>query len=483
MKAIVAKVLFGGILGWLNCTNSTIANPVNPSANRANRSIVSAFSSQHKFSVIPQLYNALGSASSVNINDSYAFNRKYHQWLSSVAIDLNLPQSNRSLETFVEKDCSLFCDREAYPNNRPQIEADLSSQKPYVHRSQSANIVLGFQNTFWSSKKPQYWGVTTVEHWGSSQQQSNPPQLNYINSAPILATGNSSLTFSGGGNNSLVTGNTLDRNRNSTQEFKDFRGGITYHHGVTRHLTMGVGFVYEDIFASFTQLTYKSNILPITTTVSLVAKESDTDLHSHLRFQPNKNFLVNYYHDGEEQKFDADLAIYPGLNLIARGNSRKKDYSAGIKVAIATNYFSLTATAALDREQNLQWKLNSQIGRFKFAHSSNKNKTDSELSTKLVDSTSLGVRCSSFIKYQTSQVKQEQEDFIVWGGKFNSPTKVSQNRHQWDFDLGYGISSHGKGWIANSSIALKPDLFLKLNYQETSAISDETKIKLQLSSN
>ena len=431
---------------------------------------------------------------------AHASGGEYHQWLKSSAaiatVELS-PSNSIALEALGKTGCSLgFCDRalkdtaphQAYPSgNRPQVAADLlsSAKQPYVHQSPSANVVLGFQNAFWGSEKPKkYWGVTTIEHWGSNnQQQLNLPQLNYINSPPILATGSSTLTFSGGGNHNLATNDALERNFNSTQEFEDFRGGITYHRGVTKHLTMGVGFVYEDIFAGFTQLTYKSNILPITTTISLVANESDTDLHSHIRFQPDKSFVFNYYHDGSEQKFDADLAIYPGLNLIARGNSKQNAYSTGIKVAIASNYFSLTATAVLDREQNLQWQLNSQIGRFKFTHSSNKNTTDTELSNELVNSPNFGFQCSAFVKYQTRLVKQEQQDFMVWGGKFNSQAKIGQNQHQWSFDLGYGNSYHGQGWIANSSVAIKPDLSLKLKYQEVSAVSDETQVKLELSSN
>ena len=489
MKAIVANVLFGGILGCLSCADSTQANPLDTKL-PDNKSVVFAnFSLQPKFSIIPRLFNSLGNTSSVNSwQYGNASGGNYHQWLkSSAAIAIESPQfGSINLETLGGVNCNLsFCDREAYPKgNRPQVAADLlsSTKQPYIHQSSSANVVLGFQKTFWPSEKQgEYWGVTTVEQWGDNSQQLMP-QSNYTDSPPILATGSSVLTFSGGGNHNLVTKNALASDKKPTQEFEDFRGGITYHRGVTKHLTMGVGFVYEDIFAGFTQLTYKSNILPITTTISLVADESDTDLHSHIRFQPDESFVVNYYHDGSEQKFDADLAIYPGLNLIARGNSKQNAYSTGIKVAIASNYFSLTATAALDREQNLQWQLNSQIGRFKFTHSNNKHKTDTELSNELVNSPRLGFQCSAFVKYQTRLAKQEQQDFVVWGGRFNSQTKIGENRHQWSFDLGYGDSPHGQGWIANSSVAIKPDLFLKLNYQEVSAVSDETKVKLELSS-
>ena len=486
MKAIVANVLFGGIFGCLSCANSTQANPVAPKP-VANKKVVSAsISPKTNVSLVPRIINSFGN---VAINSLYGYspslNREYHQWLKeSAAINFIPSQSTYFPDLLpVEADCSLAFCSDFSIGDRPETQTEqlLALEKqPYIHSSPTAGVALGFQNTFWSSKNNQkYWGVTTVEHWGDSQQQLDPSQLNYTNSAPALTNGSSILTFSGGGNRNLVNKANLDRNSNLERKFEDFRGGIAYHRGVTKGLTMGVGFIYEDIFAGFTQLTYDSDILPITTTLSLITKESAIDLHSHVRFQPSKSFVANYYHDGEHQKFDANLGIYPGLNLIAKGNSKQKNYSMGIKVAVQNNLFSLTATAALDRERNLQWQLNSQIGRFKFVHGNDTSKTNSELSNQPVDFSSLGFQCSAFVKYQT---KVKQGEFVVWGGKFNSQAKVSQDRHLWSFDLGYGTGSQGKGWIANSSVALKPSLFLKLNYQEVSAVSDETKIKLELSS-
>jgi hypothetical protein len=89
----------------------------------------------------------------------------------------------------------------------------------------------------------------------------------------------------------------------------------------------------------------------------------------------------------------------------------------------------------------------------------------------------------AFVRYQTFAGKKEQQEFMVWGASIHSQTQVGQNQHQWNFDLGYGNSSRGNGWVANASVALQPDLFLRLGYQEISPLSDETKIKLQLSSN
>lgn len=451
MKAIVAKLLFGGIFGCLSWSNFAWAEPISgqPPLNLSPKPTFSArFSSQVKVVDRPQ--------------GSSLFNR-------IAAIHLNLLDS---LE--IQNQLSF-----------------LRGKKPYVYQSEQTNIVLGFQNTFWPSvNQHKYWGVTTVEHWGTGlDTELGSSTLNYTESAPILAAGNSKLTFSGGGQNNLGTKIELDQqseiildeDRENSLNFEQFRGGVTYHHGLLKQLTMGIGFVYEDLFVGFTQLTYDSKILPVKTTLSLLTEESKTTLYSHVRLKPAPNFVVNYRSDQARSKFDLNWKVASDFTVVAKGDSKHDSYSTGIRVAINNNFLGLSATAALDNNHNLEWKLSSQIGGFKFIHSSNQHKSSVELRSVSVNS-GIGFKCSAFLKYQTKQVKLEQEEFVVWGSKIHSANKISQGIPRWSLNLGYGTGYHGTGLIAKSSIALKPNLALNLDYQEISAESDETKVKLQLSS-
>jgi hypothetical protein len=482
MKAIVANVFFGGIFGCLSCVNSTLATPVKPESLHSTQTTPTRLSTKSNPPVIPQLFDVIDNvlpAAGLQSFD-YAFNaslnKGYQQWLEhAMSSSFNLPlQTNYILPQILETSCGLaFCDNYSESN---QLS---SPQQADLHKSYQNDLILGFQKTFWPSEnQDRYWGITSVKHWGTKQQTSSS-SLNYTNSAPTLALGSSTLIFSGGVGHNLAK-SAFNRSFNTAQ-VADFRGGIAYHHGVAKQLTMGVGFVYENTLAGFTQLTYDSDILPIKTTISLLAKESGIDFYSHIRFQPAPNFVANYYSDAEKHKFDVNWSVYPGLTLIAKGNSKAKSYSTGIKIALHNNYLSLSATAALDNEQNLQLQLNSQIGRLKLAYTSNEHQSNFELRGQLFDSDNLGIQCSAFVKYQT--LGKKPQEFMVWGANIHSQAQVSLNQHQWEFELGYGTSSDDQGWMANGSIALQPNLFLKLGYQEVSAVSDETKIKLQLSSN
>jgi hypothetical protein len=457
MKAIVANVLFGGIFGCLNWTNSACADT----------NIVGK--PQPETSTPPIISPKPASLKQSPIAPAIA---------SFVEHILTLDKPD-DLNWGVEPDAShIFSNNLDFYVNVPNGQGLSQGKRFYTHQDRQNNLILGFQKTFWPSENNhQYWGITTVEHWGQdSVQKLNISKLDYTKIAPILPAGSSTLTVSGGGNQNLTN------KSNSTQEFEEFRGGVTYHRGVVDQVTMGVGFVYENLLIGFTQLTYDSDRLPIKTTFSLLAKDSEVNFLSHVRFEPAKSFVLDYYYnDKTKQKFDANWDVIPGLTLTAQGNSQNKSLTTGIKVAINNQYLSLSAKAVLDNNNNLQWKFNSQIGPINLVYDQHEQKSISKLNVNLLNSETLGVQCSAFVKYETQEIQHNQEQYLVWGSKLQSTEKIG-NKNNWSFEVGYGSGSHGQGFIANSFVALKPNLSLQLTYQEISPFSDDTKLKLQLSS-
>lgn len=447
MKAIVANTLFGGIFGCLSWTNSTLANP--QSVHQASLDIASI--------------------------SSIALEAGYQTILPEVSPILSL----------VDQIITIYPLTHFSESSSLTKYYSSSGKQAYIYNAEQTDLVLGFQQAFWSgANASKYWGVTTVKQWGETNyRQLKLPQLNYIDSAPVLAAGSSALTFSGGGNKNLAQPNTLKQDQEYSPDFENFRGGVAYHHGVERDLTIGVGLIYEDDFSGFTQLTYDSHILPLQTTFSLIAKEASVYLNSHVLFKPASNLEVNYYYVEEaEQKFDLSWGIASELTLIAAGNTKNDSYSTGLKLEVQNNLFSLSASASLDNQRNWQWKFNSQIGRLKLTYNQNQQKSSSQLNANLFEADTLGLQCAAFVKYQSRIKKEEQQEFVAWGVQLNSATKIRPNQNLWSLELGFGSGVEGKGMNVSGSLALKPNLTLKLDYEEISAVSDETKIKLQLNS-
>ncbi|MEL6439491.1 MAG: hypothetical protein AAFQ80_09590 [Cyanobacteria bacterium J06621_8] len=466
MKAIVANLLFGGILGCLGWAETTLANPQSNHLS-PDISLISSVSDAVNLATEPaadlpiqRVADSIFTKSEVALSESYRF-------YGGVSMTLHALKNLRDSPSLTNKYYSSL------------------GKQAYVHHAEEFDLVLGFQKAFWSSNNQgKYWGITTVEQWGGNHhQQLNLPQLNYIDSAPILAAGNSALTFTSGGNSNLAEPLTLAQDQEYSPDFDNFRGGVAYHYGLDSELTMGVGFIYEDNFAGFTQLVYDSKILPLQTTFSLIAKDAAIGLHSHVLFKPAENFIVNYHYDEQsKQKFDLNWRIASELTLIAEGSTKTDSYSSGFKLEVENKLISLSASAALDNHSHWQWKFNSRIGPFKLTYKSNQRKSSSELKTNLFQADNWGLKCAALVKYQSKIVKEEPQEFVFWGARLDSTKKIRPNQNLWSLELGWGSGITGQGLKVVGSVALKSNLTLKLDYQEVSPVSDESKIKLQLSS-
>lgn len=359
-------------------------------------------------------------------------------------------------------------------------------KKFQIHQGLRGDVILGFHQTFWDSdNKQKYWGLTTVEQWSDGEEGDilgerkieglKLNQLNYQNSAPLLAKGTKTLTISGGGKSNLLPKN------DPLGEFEDFRGGVVYHHGLEDDLTLGLGFFYEDFLSGFSQLTYQPKNFPLRTTISLITSEDSIDFNSHIQFKPAQDFVLNLYGNSETQKFDLNWGIASGITLTADGDSEKETLKAGAKIAFKNDFVSFLAKAQLNNNNDLQWQISSQFGRLKLIHATNALKSNSEIRYDLGDYTG-NFECAIFFKHQTKEIKKNQEELAIWGWNLNSGNKVGNKGYTWEFELGYGMGSQGQGAIMSATTAINSGLFLKFTYEDISLKSDETKIKLELTS-
>ena len=461
MKAIVADLLLGSVFAGI-----IVNAPV-----RANTPIPEPQSLENPVFLSPKVLDT--------------------NFLPLAPLDFNFPENSLNYFLSLENtnyinnvinlnnlDNWLFNENSLTPNLKIVKQHNLAlEKKPFYHQNQHSDLILGFHSTFWPSDTGKYWGLTAIEQWGEKEpNQTFQLQLNKINSLPLLPEGTSTLTVSGGGGKNLVQKDDL------LGEFEDFRGGIAFHRGVSEDLTLGMGFVYDEFLLGFTQVSYQPSQIPLQANVSLLSRDQGLELHSHVRFQPADNFVFNFYSEDSEQKFDLNWGIISGLTLTAKGNTEKESLQTGVKFDFNSDHFSLSARAGLDLNENWQWSVNSQFARFQLKYASKPLKTNSEISYAFLSTQDVGFQCSLFFQYETRQLKRSEEYLNVWGGRVKSGKKLGKNKYRWTFDLGYGVGSQGTGIIAATTTAIKPNLFIKLSYQEISVTSDEPKFKLEIGS-
>lgn len=443
-----------------------------------------------------------------------------------VGLDLNYSTLRYSLSISNTEDIYRINSIDNWSTNHNSLSSNLiiSDSKPlslenapFTHHQQQGNLILGFQNTFWPNEnQSKYWGLTAVETWGT-ENNHNPTQPN--DSLNFLPKGTASLTVSGGGKKNLVEKTDV------LGEFGDFRGGIAFQQGVSQDVTLGVGFVYDNLFSGFSQLSYKPKNLPVQTNISVMTGQEGIELRSHLNIKPSqnfvlnfytneqaqkfdlkwgivsgltltangnskkdslaagiksKNFILNYYTDREKQTFDLKWGIISGLTLTANGNSKKDSLAAGIKFAVKHDYFALNAIAGLDNNNSWQWNINSQLGNLKLAYASNTFKSNSKLSYDILTLQNSDLTFSVFANYESRKIKNNDEYLTIAGWQVASGEKFGTHQHRWLFNFGYGCGSQGKGVVASAATAVSSDLFLKLTLQEVSVVSNELNFKLEL---
>ena len=381
------------------------------------------------------------------------------------------------------------------PFSRENLDHELLSlrKNPYLYRHENQDLIIGLHNNFWSRENQQkYYGLTTIEQWGSAPTPKlRLKKLNYLDSAPILPKGTSALTLSGGGRKNLIQENYLLR------EFDDFRGGATFHQGLADDLTLGVGFVYEDLlFSGFSQVAYKPHNFPLQTTLSLINEKQGLSLYSHLQFQPVNSFIIDFYGKEAQQKFALNWKINSEFNLIATGTREQGELKTGGKFTFKNNLLSLFAKTEVNSNKKIQWQVSSKIGRLQLMYKASTFKTNSQIDYVLGNTNNQDWQSSLFVKNQTGRSDKSLKNLAILGWHFqsNSPfpwqtkdlqdhsskKKINRNNYLWQFDLGYGMGSQGKGAIISASTLVRSGIYLKLSYTGISEVSDETKIQLKL---
>ena len=457
MKAIVADLLLGSFICFL-----AIDRPAQGSPAIQNQQL----SEQPVFLSSKVLQNNLLPITPLD----FTFEEKNQDFFLAI-------ENTDYLNNVINLDNWLFSDNSLSSNLEIVKQHNLSlGKKPFSHQQEDTNLILGFHPTFWPSSNGKYWGLTTVEQWGKNETQPVKLQLEKNNPYPILPAGRSTLTVSGGGGKNLVQKDNL------LGEFKDFRGGVAFHSGVSQDITLGMGFVYDSFLLGFSEISFQPKDIPLKTTFSLLSRDQGLEFHSHVRFQPAQNFVFNFHSKDAEQKFDLNWGIISGLTLTAKGNTEKESLNAGVKVAFKIDYFSFAASANLDNNDNLQWNINSKFGNFRLKHTNKPLKTNSELSYAFLSSQDVGFQCSLFFKYATRELKHSEEHLNIWGWRVNSGKKLDKNKYRWTLDLGYGFGSQGNGMVVSASTAIQPNVLLKLSYEEISVTSDEPKLKLEIGS-
>lgn len=171
MKAIVADLLLSSVVCCLI---------VNAPAQASSPIQEPKSSDKQVFLSAKVLHNSLLPITPVEFN----FEDKNQDFFLSI-------ENTNYFNNLVNLDYSLFNDNSVTSPVKIVKQRNLAlGKKPLSHQNEDTNLILGFHPTFWPSSTGKYWGLTSVEQWGT--KATNQPvklKLNRKNPHLLLPEG------------------------------------------------------------------------------------------------------------------------------------------------------------------------------------------------------------------------------------------------------------------------------------------------------
>ena len=351
-------------------------------------------------------------------------------------------------------------------------------------------LVSGYDNVIWGQVLVDSSGVYRFENIPISGNGGNYRILLYANgqlaSTPVeqkpiflnlpgqLTKGTSSLIVSGG-----LSRQT--KNNDLFGDLTDVRGGVGYRYGVLDSLTLGAGIVYDRDVLALADIFYQPNNFPFKLALSALQKPDKFQYNANIQFQPWRKLNLNLSSNEQFQSFNTSWNIARFLNVTSSGNNSSNIINLGFNVNQNIGNISTFSSLKIDNKGQLDLSSNTRWRKFNLSARSSSTGMGLQLNYD-GDIFKLPGNESLTLGYETTNSNSKDNDLLTLKWKYQSPYRQSDRRSVWDFDLGYGISSQGSGFLASVSTFLIPGLSLRLRYDGVSLTSDSASYRIELGS-
>lgn len=310
---------------------------------------------------------------------------------------------------------------------------------------------------------------------------SNEPiikNINFIDIPELLPLGASVLTLTAGAKRETI-GDSLFGN------FTTIGAGVAYRYGLWEDMTLGVGFYNDNqSFRTLGEIFYQPNGIPLRFSLSALSGDFDSpwELISRLNYNPSPDFYLSMDFDRFRQGMNLNWRISPNLNLIAKGNYEKDNpyVSLGLSLFFSGLDTSTNIQGEIGTNHNLNWSFNQRWRGLNINHRGDQNRTYSEISYNLSGKSYLGDGHSIVLDYETQNNRTNSNYMGVLQWRYRSKNTSNSDIPPWEFNLGYGIGSQGKGFVGSIATNFIPGLTLRLRYQDFSLSSSDSQFILDV---
>lgn len=252
-----------------------------------------------------------------------------------------------------------------------------------------------------------------------------------------------------------------------------FRAGFAYRQGMTQNLTLGTGLVYDESLLALAQIFYQPSQIPVQIGFSLLSNfDKRVDISSIVKIQPSSNVQLNLITNPSDQYFLFNWDIPNNFAFIAKGSLQHSNLEAGIQYSSYNRNFSIFTQLIIDTDQILRWNIYADLANWEFKQIGQ----GANITSAINYSFSSQRLQSLLLEHSTSNT----DWLTTFQWSYRSNYNNADRGFGWQFDLGYGIGSQGRGIVTAVSTSLLPGIDLRGRYQQISLTSDNSDFRLEL---
>jgi hypothetical protein len=265
----------------------------------------------------------------------------------------------------------------------------------------------------------------------------------------------------------------------------ELRRNRNYFWNVAQQFSMGVGVVDERAPVSLTSFNKTSESdriwqeMPVTT-----RSQNGYDWKVNFDYKPLSELGINFNGNDSSSQFGLNWQPIPGISFSGTHNNQDSTIAGGLQIAQQGDGIGFTARANYDTQQRWRWGVNSQLGDLQLSYQSNGDPkglgSNSQASYRLFGDNNSSSEYTLKVGYEIRDGEQNEQRLTTFGSKYRLGNNALGDPSRWEFDLGYGIGSEGRGLITSISAQLNTGLKLRASYQQISVTSDDETFKFEL---
>jgi len=259
-------------------------------------------------------------------------------------------------------------------------------------------------------------------------------------------------------------------------ELQDFGGGISYRHGISNDLTLGVGGIYDGGLQGLVEAFYQPKRTPLRLAVSGLIS-NDVDVEAEMVWD-QRDLYITVNTDIDRTRYTLNWHIFPSLSFSSRGTF--DDFARfGLQYSQSQRQSSTIIDVNWQTNEQWDWRIYQRWLDLTLTHQGDDRpdlfSTTTELSYLLNPSEYLTLQLDT-------ETARNKNHLLTAGWQYRSDARNSIGQSLWQAELGYGVGSQGHGPYVLLGTTAIPGTLLEARYDTVTLRANQDRFSLQLRS-